>query len=62
MKMNLKKSILTALLLAVMGLVLAGCGCDGQCPFKKIFGGKPAETKCPSGEATPAPAPDANTK
>ncbi len=61
--MNIRKSILTSLVLAVMGLFMAGCGCkEGQCPFKKIFGGKPAESKSPSGEAAPAPAPDANMK
>jgi hypothetical protein len=53
MVMKLKKTILTTLVLAVMGLFLAvaGCGCEGgQCPFKKIFGGKSAESKqpCPS--------------
>jgi len=58
--MNLRKSILTSLILAVMGLFLAGCGCDGQCPFKKLFGGKPAESKSPCETATPSP--DANTK
>ncbi len=57
--MNLRKSILTSFVLAVMGLFLAGCGCDGQCPIKKMFGAKPAQTTCPSGEATPAPAPEA---
>ncbi len=61
--MNIRKSILTSLILAVMGMFLVGCGCTGgQCPFKKIFGGKSAESKSPSGEATPAPAPDANMK
>jgi hypothetical protein len=57
--MNFRKSILAALLLAVMSLFLAGCGCEkGQCPFKKLFGGKSAETKSPCGETTPAPAPE----
>lgn len=59
MNMNLKKSILTALILAVMGLFLAGCGCNGECPIKKMFGGgKSAEAKCPSAETEPAPAPE----
>jgi hypothetical protein len=49
--MNLRKSILTSLLLAVMGLFLAGCGCDGECPIKKMFGAKPAESKSPCPEA-----------
>jgi hypothetical protein len=45
--MKFKKAILTTLVLAVMGLFLAGCG-GGECPFKKIFGGgKSAETKQP---------------
>jgi hypothetical protein len=57
--MNLRKSILPSLLLAVMALFLAGCGCEGgQCPFKKIFGGKSAESKQPAGETAPAPAPE----
>ncbi len=46
MVMKFRKSILTSLILAVMGMFLVGCGCTGgQCPFKKIFGGKSAETK-----------------
>ncbi len=60
--MNIRKSILTSLILAMMGLFLVGCWCKEGCPFKKIFGGKSAESKSPSGEATPAPAPDANMK
>jgi hypothetical protein len=57
--MKLRKSILTLLVLSVMGLFLAGGGCEGgQCPFKKIFGGKSAETKspCPSETETAPPA------
>ncbi len=51
--MKFRKSILTSLIIAAMGLFLAGCGCTGgQCPFKKIFGGKSAESKSPA-ETTP---------
>ncbi len=47
--MKLKKSILTSLLLVVLGMFLAGCGCNGECPIKKMFGAKPAESKSMSG-------------
>jgi len=57
--MNIRKTILTLLVvLAVIALFVVGCGCDGQCPFKKMFGGKSAESKQPCGETTPTPAPE----
>jgi hypothetical protein len=60
MQMNIRKSILTSLLLAVIGLFLAGCGCDGECPVKKMFGGsKSAKGECPASQTAPA---DANMK
>jgi hypothetical protein len=60
--MNLRKSILTALLLAAIGIFLSGCGCSGgECPFRKIFGSKQCQ---PCDTTTPAPAQpaDAGTK
>jgi len=49
--MKIRKSIVTLLVLMVIALFMVGYGCDGQCPFKKIFGGKPAESKQPCPEA-----------
>jgi hypothetical protein len=46
-QMNLRKSVLTTLLLAAIGIFMLGCGCSGgECPFKKMFGGsKSSESK-----------------
>lgn len=56
--MNLRKSILTALLLAVISIFLSGCCSGGECPFRKLFGSKP----CPCDTTTPAPTADAGTQ
>jgi hypothetical protein len=56
--MNIRKSVLASLLLAAVGMFLAGCCKGGECPFKKIFGSKSTECKkpCETTATTTAPA------